>query len=557
MSSQEKLTARQVALEKRDRIRAEKITQLAVSTKTKSNFDPATAVLVYRPRRPYDGWVGRVVNYQGAAKDSRMVAFRLPGTGESAPGLDEPYGDRSKFTHVLVPVGDLRLLSEFSGYVTDSEEEDNELSSSQSITPKSTMLFTETTSDIAPVTQGEDVATINQAPTGPDSDPAALPYAVDLLTVVSRFVTLKERGTDGWTHWGSSPLAAGPADRFALNKYKNIYKCFITNRSGGIPSFVMALKKFTYEQALEWLSTNYPVQKPENLLEPQEAAAPHAIAAQGSQGSQGKAGQPLGVVDERPSPEEELTARLGPTEVVGETTYQTTNYDLFHLLPENRPVDPGHVRKLVAMITKTNLLKVKPLDVTTTMGVIDGQHRLAAARELGLPIYYKISQQLSEQDITTLNVAQKNWTGADYLHYWTVKGNPDYRAMTDFMKRHPRLSFSNAKLMLTESIRAGNEEFRKGQWKAGNADNAEQVAVLVERVIAEVPSYKNPTHSGFVAALFHCVVNVRGFDPKEFMRTVLLQPRALVPGASHKQFMETFDAIYNFRKTEAHRLKFD
>jgi hypothetical protein len=238
------------------------------------------------------------------------------------------------------------------------------------------------------------------------------------------------------------------------------------------------------------------------------------------------------------------------------TIYQTTNYDLFHLLPENRPVDMGHVRKLVAMITKSNLLHIKPLDVTANMGVIDGQHRLAAARELGLPVYYKIGQQLSEADITTLNVAQKNWQGTDYLHFWTVKGRTDYVALTAFRKRHPSLSFSNAKMMLSATNKGSAEEFRAGQWKAGEAYKAEQVAELIERIAEQVPTFKQPNHSGFVAALHHCVTSIAGFDPKEFMRKILGNPRALVPCASHKQFLQMFEEIYNYRTAEANRVRF-
>jgi hypothetical protein len=238
------------------------------------------------------------------------------------------------------------------------------------------------------------------------------------------------------------------------------------------------------------------------------------------------------------------------------TVYQTTNYDLFHLLPENRVVDLTHVRKLVAMITQSNLLHIKPLDVTADLGIIDGQHRLAAARELGLPVYYKIGQQLSEADITTLNVAQKNWQGPDYLHYWTVKGRTDYVALTAFRKRHPSLSFSNAKMMLGATNKGSAEEFRAGIWKAGEAYKAEQVAELIERIAAEVPTFKQPNHSGFVAAVHHCVTSINGFDAKEFMRSILLQPRALVPCAGLKQFLQMFQDIYNYRKAEANRLRF-
>jgi hypothetical protein len=238
------------------------------------------------------------------------------------------------------------------------------------------------------------------------------------------------------------------------------------------------------------------------------------------------------------------------------TIYQTTNYDLFHLLPENRVVDLVHVRKLVAMITQSNLLHVKPLDVTADLGIIDGQHRLAAARELGLPVYYKISQQLSEADITTLNVAQKNWQGPDYLHYWSVKGRTDYLALTKFWQRHPSLSFSNAKMMLGGSSNNRAQEFRAGSWKASDeAYKGELAAVLVERVAAETP-FKQAMHTGFVAAVYHCVANVEDFNSKVFLEKILKQPRTLVPCASHKQYLAMFDEIYNYQTRVENRVRF-
>ena len=242
------------------------------------------------------------------------------------------------------------------------------------------------------------------------------------------------------------------------------------------------------------------------------------------------------------------------------TVYETTNYDLFHLLPENRAVDLGHVRKLVAQIRENNLLRIKPLDVTADLGVIDGQHRLAAARELGVPVYYKISQELSEEAIKTLNVGQKNWQATDYLHYWIVKRKPAYVAFTDFRARHPRISFSNAKIMLSGGTGGlGAELFRQGRWDGADDTDmaiAEQVATLVERIATETP-FKQPTHTGFVGALYHCVLKVKDFDPAEMMRTILAQPLSLLPCASHKQWLEMLGRIYNYRKNEDNRIRFE
>lgn len=240
------------------------------------------------------------------------------------------------------------------------------------------------------------------------------------------------------------------------------------------------------------------------------------------------------------------------------TIYQTTDYELFHLLPENREIDPNHVRKLVALIGQRNLLHLKPLDVTAELGIIDGQHRWAAARELGVPVYYKVGEQLSEADITTLNIAQKNWKGEDYLHFWTVKGKPAYQALTAFRKAHPKLSFSNAKMLMTRhNHNLALVDFNAGRWESSDAEAAvaEQVAQLIERIADEV-GFKNPHHTRFVAALHRCFVHVAGFEADHFMRKLNMQPRALRQQATDRQYLEMFQELYNYKTAQENRIRF-
>lgn len=167
--------------------------------------------------------------------------------------------------------------------------------------------------------------------------------------------------------------------------------------------------------------------------------------------------------------------------------YETRDYNLFHLLPENRVLDPHHVRKLVRLIEQRNPLHLKTLDVTTELGIIDGQHRLADGRALGVPVYHKMGQQLSETAITTLNIARKNWKGEDYLHFWTVRGKAAYQTLTAFRQARSSISFSNAKMMrsaLGSNMRL--DEFNGRRWEATGLAEAEQVAQLLERIADEV-----------------------------------------------------------------------
>lgn len=243
-----------------------------------------------------------------------------------------------------------------------------------------------------------------------------------------------------------------------------------------------------------------------------------------------------------------------PAEAVPGHVYQTTDYDRFCIMKQNRVVSVGHVRKLVGLISKRNLLHMVPILVTEELEVIDGQHRLAAARELGVPIYYQIND-LSGDDIAMLNSASKNWVGADYLHYWAALGEPDYKALAAFMNRHPVISFSNAKTMLQATTTVKMEEFKKGFWRMGDVAHAEQAAVLVERIGHET-SFKRAKDTLFVMAVHHCITAVEGFHSEKFMKQILMQPTSLEPCISHKKYLEMFDRIYNYRTNADNRLRF-
>ena len=58
----------------------------------------------------------------------------------------------------------------------------------------------------------------------------------------------------------------------------------------------------------------------------------------------------------------------------------TVRYDDFHILPGNREINQAHVLELIESFGKANLFDAHPVVVNEKMEVIDGQHRLEAAR---------------------------------------------------------------------------------------------------------------------------------------------------------------------------------
>lgn len=112
---------------------------------------------------------------------------------------------------------------------------------------------------------------------------------------------------------------------------------------------------------------------------------------------------------------------------------KTTNYSKFKLREDNRKIDPNHVKNLKMHIEQSNELHLVPIIVNSDMEVIEGQHRLTAAKELNVPVYYLVDNDYRPEKMIMFNTTQKKWTPEDYLNYWISHGRSDYQKLKDFM----------------------------------------------------------------------------------------------------------------------------
>lgn len=114
--------------------------------------------------------------------------------------------------------------------------------------------------------------------------------------------------------------------------------------------------------------------------------------------------------------------------------HKTTKYERFKFINSNRTVNHAHVLALSRSIQGNNLLERRPIEVNEKMEVIDGQHRLEAAKLLKLPIYYMVIEGFSAQDIITLNTVVKIWDVYDYAQHWVSQGDTTYLEYLKFRK---------------------------------------------------------------------------------------------------------------------------
>ena len=111
--------------------------------------------------------------------------------------------------------------------------------------------------------------------------------------------------------------------------------------------------------------------------------------------------------------------------------FKTTQYSRFKLFEYNREKSPNVVAKYVESITKNNLLHIKEILVDKDMNVIDGQHRLEAAKIMQIPIYYRIIDEYNYEDMMDLNDNNTRWTTNDKVRFYAKKGEEIFIKILD------------------------------------------------------------------------------------------------------------------------------
>lgn len=155
---------------------------------------------------------------------------------------------------------------------------------------------------------------------------------------------------------------------------------------------------------------------------------------------------------------------------------QTSNYDMFKFRPDNRVIDQGHVRKIAESIKAKNMLDLRPIEVTETMEIMDGQHRLMAARSLQVPVYYKVVENVRPEDIILIQTA-KGWTLHDYLHYYVQNEYRHYILLQDFMNKH-HLSVQNSIIISEGTLDKQYLSFKTGKFVFNEHEFGDKLEIM-------------------------------------------------------------------------------
>jgi ParB-like nuclease domain len=226
--------------------------------------------------------------------------------------------------------------------------------------------------------------------------------------------------------------------------------------------------------------------------------------------------------------------------------HSTKHYHWFNYANGNRDINLNEYQRLKKNIAESGQLQ--PIMVNERGEVIDGQHRLAVCKELGLPINFIVIPGTNIQTAVHLNTAGHRWSSIDWINYYAKHGNDDYKQLLQFVKNSPfnvRLSITIAQgTLTTANYRDGAMNIKAGTWYCKSWESANELMIQISKV---APFIKN-SFDLYVNALVK-YNHLSDFDWNRFGRQVTAYPEVLHKIADYEQALEMIDKLYNYKKT--------
>jgi ParB-like nuclease domain len=231
---------------------------------------------------------------------------------------------------------------------------------------------------------------------------------------------------------------------------------------------------------------------------------------------------------------------------------KTDDYSIFKYIGFNREKNKNHIDSLKKILQKENLLHLHPILLNEKMEVVDGQHRLEAAKELGLEIFYIVSN-LSYDHILNSNLFQKRLSLNDVIKFFSLKDKlPDYILLQDYitiLSLNPKsivgLIFGNSSRHIFDFIKKGSFKFPSDMKLIEKLTNSflKFVNFCKEKRVAPFSMFST---SNFTIS-YRNLILLSNFNEEIFFSKLELRWFDLKPQLNAKEWTRQLIGIYNWK----------
>lgn len=235
-------------------------------------------------------------------------------------------------------------------------------------------------------------------------------------------------------------------------------------------------------------------------------------------------------------------------------TLKIATYDKFKVIEFNREVCEKHKNKLIESMREHGFMQSCPIIVDKKMRIIDGQHRVYAARDLGLEIPYIVQEDATDEHIIAYNSLSKRWTLADYVSFYAKKGARSYVLLKQFAEAN-NYSYGTAVTVLLCAVSGGehSKQVRDGKLKV-TYDDIEAGAERA-RNISQIIAICGLRGDKFVRAIVTMMRNPR-YDHAHFLSRLSFLGKKIKKSGSSFEYLSQLSKAYNYLLTDEEKVLF-
>ena len=182
--------------------------------------------------------------------------------------------------------------------------------------------------------------------------------------------------------------------------------------------------------------------------------------------------------------------------------YNTADLTKFKIYEFNREVKLRS--ELVSVLEERGRFDV-PILVTDDYYVIDGQHRLQAAKHVGCSIDYIFQANNALGRVAEINSKQKSWTRNDFITHFAKQGNDQYLKLQELLSSNLTSKLSDTSVIniaLYRNAMGGvNPIIKSGKFEFYDYDNAKKICGIIND-FAIKSGVKNQLRQNVTLAIF-------------------------------------------------------
>jgi len=206
-------------------------------------------------------------------------------------------------------------------------------------------------------------------------------------------------------------------------------------------------------------------------------------------------------------------------------------YGLLRPRPNNRPTSASGIRVMKESIKRNGILRY-PIVVwngkKSCYDIIDGQHLIAAARELELSFNCIVAENLSENEIVQLmidlNNINRKWKLEDYINNWILSGDKQYRPLRNsIVETYKDIQATVIIQAYTQKPRAiATKMVKEGTFTIVNKERGDFLLDCVSECNEYLPSSRQVNE-----ALIKLMLKVENYDHKRMMKNLRSKYKSL------------------------------